>query len=46
MQTVEKVTLHDKERKKEFIVRVYYPEGDGPFPVVVFSHGFGAGIEV
>jgi predicted dienelactone hydrolase len=45
VQTVEKLTLHDRERKKELIVRVYYPKGDGPFPVVVFSHGFGAGIE-
>lgn len=46
VQTVEKITLHDKERKKELIVRVYYPKGDGPFPVIVFSHGFGGGIEV
>ena len=45
VQTIEKVTLHDKERKKERIVRVYYPKGDGPFPVVVFSHGSGANLE-
>lgn len=45
VQTVEKVSLHDQKRNKELIVRVYYPKGDGPFPVVVFSHGFGAGLE-
>ncbi|CAN5479454.1 hypothetical protein BH11PLA2_BH11PLA2_47690 [soil metagenome] len=26
----------------EIHAKVYYPKGDGPFPVIVFSHGFGA----
>jgi predicted dienelactone hydrolase len=46
VQTVEKVTLPDKERKKELVMRVYYPKGDGPFPVIIFSHGSFAGIDV
>ena len=45
VQTVEKVVLHCKKRDKELTVRVYYPKGDGPFPVIVFSHGFGANTE-
>lgn len=46
VQMVEKVTLQDKERKKELVMRVYYPKGDGPFPVIIFSHGSFAGIDV
>jgi predicted dienelactone hydrolase len=43
VQTADDITIRDKERKKELHVKVYYPKGDGPFPVIVFSHGFGAG---
>ena len=35
------ITLTDSERKRELPVDVTYPNGDGPFPVVVFSHGDG-----
>jgi predicted dienelactone hydrolase len=33
--------LHDTARDKDVLFKVYYPRGDGPFPVIVFSHGFG-----
>jgi predicted dienelactone hydrolase len=42
VQTADDITIQDTERKKELHVKVYYPKGDGPFPVIVFSHGFGA----
>lgn len=33
---------HDADRDRTLPVRVYYPaQGDGPAPVVVFSHGLG-----
>ena len=35
------VTLKDSSRNRELAVRVTYPEGAGPFPVIVFSHGAG-----
>ncbi|MGF1582043.1 MAG: alpha/beta hydrolase family protein [Gemmataceae bacterium] len=40
---VESLSLHDAKRKKDLIVRIHYPKGKGPFPVIIFSHGFGAG---
>ena len=33
------VVLRDSSRNRDVPVRVTYPEGGGPFPVVVFSHG-------
>ncbi len=32
------VKLEDKARKKELQVRATYPKGEGPFPVILFSH--------
>lgn len=43
VRDVESLTLHDGKRGKDLVVRVYYPDGAGRFPVIVFSHGFGAG---
>ncbi len=37
--TVESVSLSDAARGKAIEVLVRYPDGDGPFPVIVFSHG-------
>jgi predicted dienelactone hydrolase len=45
VESVDSMTLHDAKRDKEILVKVIYPSGDGPFPVIVFSHGFGAGKE-
>lgn len=38
-KTIDKVVLHDAKRDKDLFVRVTHPEGDGPYPVIVFSHG-------
>lgn len=33
---------HDSARDRDIPVRIYYPTtGDGPFPVIIFSHGLG-----
>lgn len=33
--------LHDGARNKDLHLRIFYPEGPGPFPIIVFSHGAG-----
>lgn len=38
-EIVKDLTLEDAKRGKELPVRVTYPKGEGPFPVIVFSHG-------
>ena len=38
VQDVESLTLADRQRGTDVLVRVYYPNGDGPFPVIAFSH--------
>jgi predicted dienelactone hydrolase len=43
VETVEDVVIRDARRGKDLHVRVHHPKGDGPFPVIVFSHGFAAG---
>src|SRR5713101_6708602 len=35
-------TLHDAERNKDVEVSIEYPTRGGPFPVIVFSHGYGS----
>jgi predicted dienelactone hydrolase len=35
------ITLHDPKRDKDLLVTATYPKGDGPFPMIVFSHGAG-----
>jgi predicted dienelactone hydrolase len=37
--TVDQLVLHDAGRNKDLPLKIYYPEGAGPFPVIVFSHG-------
>ena len=33
---------HDSSRHRDVPVKIYYPKvGDGPFPVIIFSHGLG-----
>ena len=31
----------DESRSRDVPVKLYHPAGDGPFPVVIFSHGLG-----
>jgi predicted dienelactone hydrolase len=42
---VEELILRDAKRGKSLPVRILYPTGTGPFPVVIFSHGAGASKE-
>lgn len=36
---VKELVLHDSKRGKDLELRITYPEGTGPFPVIVWSHG-------
>src|SRR5262249_49144533 len=38
---VDALTLRDAKRNKDLTLKIYHPKAEGPFPVVVFSHGFG-----
>jgi predicted dienelactone hydrolase len=40
---IAKHSIRDEKRGKDLSVRIHHPKGPGPFPVIVFSHGFGAG---
>jgi len=37
--TVDNIALHDSARNKDIPLKIYYPDGAGPFPVIIFSHG-------
>ena len=39
VRTADKLILHDAARNKDLPIKIYYPQGAGPFPVIVFSHG-------
>jgi predicted dienelactone hydrolase len=39
VQTVKELVLRDENRKKDLQLRINHPDGQGPFPVLVFSHG-------
>ena len=41
IETADSLTLKDAARKKDLICRVYFPKTGGPYPVILFSHGFG-----
>ena len=37
---------HDAKRDRRVPVKIYYPKtGNGPFPVIIFSHGLGGSRE-
>lgn len=39
-------TWHDEARNRDVPVKIYYPaKGNGPFPVILFSHGLGGSRE-
>jgi predicted dienelactone hydrolase len=38
-EIVKDLTLEDAKRNQELPVRITYPKGEGPFPLIVFSHG-------
>jgi len=37
--TIEVLTMHDDVQDRDVRLRILYPEGDGPYPVVVYSTG-------
>ena len=37
--TIDQLVLHDEVRGKDIPLKIYYPLGKGPFPVIIFSHG-------
>lgn len=39
--SVDEIVLRDATRGKDLSLTIRYPKGDGPFPVIVFSHGLG-----
>ncbi len=39
VQTIKELVLEDSKRKKELQLRINHPDGKGPFPIIVFSHG-------
>ena len=41
VETDDGLSLKDAARKKELPCKVYYPQSGGPYPVILFSHGFG-----
>jgi dienelactone hydrolase len=45
VETADHLTLKDEARKKELPYKVYYPKTGGPYPVILFSHGFGGNKE-
>jgi len=41
VEIVDNLTLRDATRKKDLPYKVYYPKTGGPYPLILFSHGFG-----
>jgi predicted dienelactone hydrolase len=39
--TIDDLALHDQKRDKDLRVKLTYPTAKGPFPVLIFSHGYG-----
>src|ERR1051326_4483163 len=37
--TIDYMTIHDAQRNRDLPLKIYYPQGAGPFPVIVWSHG-------
>lgn len=35
------ITLKDERRNRKLPTKIYYPQEDGSFPVIIFSHGVG-----
>src|ERR1043166_428190 len=39
--SIPNAVLHDSARNKDLYMTIEYPTRGGPYPVIVFSHGFG-----
>jgi len=42
VRTAKDLVLRDNARSKDLAFNVLHPDGTGPFPVIIFSHGAGA----
>src|SRR6266852_2761339 len=40
--SIPSATLHDAQRNKDLTMAIEYPTRGGPYPVIIFSHGFGS----
>src|SRR5438045_6464541 len=43
--SIPSATLHDAKRNKDLSMAIEYPTRGGPYPVIVFSHGYGSNSE-
>jgi predicted dienelactone hydrolase len=43
--SIPSATLHDTQRNKDLSMAIEYPTRGGPYPVIVFSHGYGSNSE-
>ena len=41
VEVIEEMDLHDAKRNKDLPIKISFPKANGPFPVIVFSHGAG-----
>src|SRR6185436_2695827 len=41
IQSNKRIVLADAKRSKELQICLHYPAGQGPFPVIIWSHGAG-----
>ena len=41
IKIIKGIIIKDSARNREIPVKVYIPEGKGPFPVILYSHGLG-----
>ncbi len=41
VSVIDEISLNDTFRNKSIPLKIYYPQGDGQFPVIIFSHGGG-----
>jgi len=41
VSTIDTLNLTDAKRDRTIPVKIYYPDGPGPFPIVLYSHGLG-----
>jgi dienelactone hydrolase len=41
VETADDLSVTDPTRRKDLPYKVYYPRTGGPYPVILFSHGFG-----
>jgi predicted dienelactone hydrolase len=41
VKQINEYIIKDNDRNRDIPVRIYYPQGKGPFPVLIYSHGLG-----